>query len=129
MAKKCIYCSNEIREECVVDICQGCMYQVWGKKMADAIVSGMEKERNKGNMELGRVGEESSVIEKGFGKEISSGLDEKELELEFEAPKEVEEFQDKEEELEFEIRDVNNLIENPVEQPYSQDANEVVFRE
>ncbi len=57
MVKKCVYCNSEISQDAVVDICQGCMYQVWGPKMSSAILAGMEKEREKGNMELGKVSE------------------------------------------------------------------------
>jgi len=58
MAKQCIYCSCEIESHTPVDVCRKCGIGVWGNKMFNAIISGMNDEKKKGNMELGRVGEE-----------------------------------------------------------------------
>jgi len=60
MVKRCIYCKTEIDSNSVVDMCKPCMHRVWGPRMTEAIVSGMQKEKEKGNMELGRVGCDST---------------------------------------------------------------------
>jgi hypothetical protein len=53
--KKCIYCKAEIDADSVVDMCIPCMHGVWGPRMTEAIVTRMQEEKAKGNLELGEV--------------------------------------------------------------------------
>jgi hypothetical protein len=50
MVKKCIYCSKEISETSVVDVCHKCGHGVWGEKMFNTIIQNMENARDNGDL-------------------------------------------------------------------------------
>lgn len=50
MAKKCIYCKNEINDNSVIDFCERCGVGVWGQKMFKTIVKNMEEAREKDDL-------------------------------------------------------------------------------
>jgi uncharacterized UBP type Zn finger protein len=54
--KKCIYCKKQLAEESVIDFCEVCGRGVWGEKMLKAIKDGMEKAKDKGDLNQGFVG-------------------------------------------------------------------------
>jgi hypothetical protein len=60
---KCLYCQTDVSNESPVGVCKRCGVKVWGDKMFNAILDGMNKEKEKGNMELGRVGESPGSIQ------------------------------------------------------------------
>ncbi len=57
MVKNCIYCKADIDDLSVIDVCRRCGVGVWGEKMFKAIVDGMEKSRDSGDLFQGSVGE------------------------------------------------------------------------
>ncbi len=57
MAKYCIYCKAGIEDLSVIDVCHRCGVSVWGEKMFRAIVEGMEKSRDSGDLFQGSVSE------------------------------------------------------------------------
>jgi len=50
MAKKCIYCKEEVFSESVIDFCKRCCVSVWGEKMFNTIVKNMEDARERGDL-------------------------------------------------------------------------------
>ena len=55
MARKCIYCKNPVDDKSVIDFCERCGVSVWGPKMFNAIKSGMENSRERGDLEQGNI--------------------------------------------------------------------------
>lgn len=60
MPKKCVYCKGDVVSDRAMDVCDRCGVRVWGQKMFQAIIENTNREKEKGNMELGRVGEETN---------------------------------------------------------------------
>jgi len=58
---KCVYCKGDVSDERTMQICDRCGSSVWGHKMFQAILQGTNSEKEKGNMELGKVSESSDV--------------------------------------------------------------------
>ncbi len=38
MVKRCIYCNYELGEDSVIDICETCMYKVWGLRWLERLL-------------------------------------------------------------------------------------------
>jgi uncharacterized UBP type Zn finger protein len=73
MSSKCIYCCSEISPDRTMQICDNCGIKVWGEKMFKAILNSTETEKEKGNMELGRVSETPiQGIQKSMSNEINA---------------------------------------------------------
>ncbi len=58
--KRCVYCKGDVPEARAMDVCDRCGVKVWGAKMFSAIIENTNKEMEKGNLELGRVGGENA---------------------------------------------------------------------
>ncbi|MEK6824183.1 MAG: hypothetical protein AABY06_04065 [Nanoarchaeota archaeon] len=50
MVKKCVYCKNDISDKRALDVCDKCGVGVWGQKMFNAILQGMNDADKKGDL-------------------------------------------------------------------------------
>jgi len=50
MVKKCLYCGVELSDDSVIDFCEKCGVNTFGRKMFDAIVGKMNKARDNDNL-------------------------------------------------------------------------------
>jgi len=48
--KKCIYCTAEVDENSVIDFCEKCGINVFGKKMFYTIIQRMNEAREEGDL-------------------------------------------------------------------------------
>ena len=66
MAKKCIYCKSEISEDSVIDFCERCGVQAFGRKLFDTIVRNMETARENQDLCHARVDSFNASSSKKF---------------------------------------------------------------
>jgi len=71
---KCVYCKGSVPEERVMQICDKCGCKVWGAKMFEAILKGTNSEAEKGNLDLGRVGEDFTESPTKFDPRKNTGF-------------------------------------------------------
>lgn len=50
MNKKCFMCQVELKQEDLVGLCPKCMYETFGEKMANHIVSNFKEAKQKGTL-------------------------------------------------------------------------------
>ncbi len=50
MAKKCVYCKGEIKDNRSMEICDRCGIKVWGPKMFEAIKKTTDSARDNGDL-------------------------------------------------------------------------------
>jgi len=54
--KKCMYCSNEIPDQSVIDFCERCGKGVFGERMLTAIIQNMSEARDRGDLDQNNGG-------------------------------------------------------------------------
>lgn len=50
MVKKCLYCGENIEDNSVIDFCEPCGIQAFGRKMFDTLKQNMEDARENGDL-------------------------------------------------------------------------------
>ena len=50
MIKKCVYCRQDIQDRRAIDVCDKCGVGVWGQRMFNAILQGMNAADKKGDL-------------------------------------------------------------------------------
>ena len=50
MIKKCVYCRQDLQDQRAIDVCDKCGVGVWGQRMFNAILQGMNNANAKGDL-------------------------------------------------------------------------------
>lgn len=50
MIKKCVYCRQDLQDKRAIDVCDKCGVGVWGHRMFNAILQGMNKADERGDL-------------------------------------------------------------------------------